>query len=113
MKNQKAKTTKDIISESITEYQNEIDRLEKKIMRLKELQGVRMTTIARDVLYDMSVKHWVWVFEIKWKVRTTEIMKPRREFVRIMKDKYGYTYEMIGNILNRNHASIMYLYKND
>lgn len=43
--------------------------------------------------------------------RTDYIVALRTDFVKILRDKYGFSYPLIGQLLKRDHSTIMHLYK--
>jgi len=100
----------DAIKKSIQEHE-EKSLYHEKQARLLKSQHYNRNWIEKEILKDLAKKHWVWVEEIMWKSVYSAIMPARRELVKILRDEYNYWFQRIGDIINRHHASVMYLYK--
>jgi chromosomal replication initiation ATPase DnaA len=67
--------------------------------------------VDRAVDY-VAKKYWVWKEEMLSDTRIQEVVKARKELIYILKNRYNYTFQRIGDILWwKHHSWIIYLYK--
>jgi Bacterial dnaA protein helix-turn-helix len=88
-----------------------VDKMPKGVIKVDLDYNVQIEKKPLDsIAEEVCKRHGIEVFQLKSVTRTRTLVMARKAFVKAALSSYPYTFKEIGNFLNRDHSSIIYLY---